>query len=145
MKKLFLTGLISIFSASAMFSQADTGKLPKSAQDFLKKNFSSEEAVKVEKNDSWFNWDKDEMYEVRLRNGIKLDFNQAGEITEIDSKEGTLIPPEALPQAIRSYLEQNDLLNHIVSWEKEGDGHEVDLADGRELEFDSSGNFLKED
>lgn len=145
MKKLILTGIFTVFFVGTISAQADVSKLPQMSQDFLKKNFSSEEVIKVEKNDSWYNWDDDEMYEVRLRNGIKLDFNKTGEITEIDSKEGTIIPPEAFPQAIRTYLEQNNLLNHVVSWEKEDEGHEVELADGRELEFDSTGKFLKED
>ena len=145
MKKLFFTGIGLLFSAALVFAQTDTGKLPQSSQDFLKKHFSSEQVVKVEKNDNWYNWDKDEMYEVKLANGIKLDFNKTGEVTEIDSKEGFTIPPEALPQAIRSYLDQNDLSSEVVSWEKEDDGHEVQLADGRELEFDSAGKFLKED
>ncbi|MHA6281053.1 PepSY-like domain-containing protein [Salinimicrobium sp. CAU 1759] len=145
MKKLFLTGIGLLFSTALTFAQADMGKLPQSSQDFLKKHFSSEQVAKVEKNDSWYNWDKDEMYEVKLANGIKLDFNKAGEVTEIDSKEGFTIPLQALPQAIRAYLEQNNLTDHVVSWEKEDDGHEVQLADGRELEFDSSGKFLKED
>jgi pyruvate carboxylase len=145
MKKLFLTSIGILFSTALVLAQADTGKLPKNSQDFLKKHFSSEQVAKVEKNDSWYNWDKDEMYEVKLANGIKLDFNKAGEITEIDSKEGSTIPPEALPQALRSYLDDNNLTSHVVSWEKEDDGHEVQLADGRELEFDSAGKFLKED
>ena len=145
MKKLFLTGIGFFFSAGLIFAQADVSRLPQDSQSFIKTNFPSEEVVKVEKNDSWYNWDKDEMYEVRLKNGIKLDFNKAGEVTEIDSKEGTLIPPEALPAAIRTYLEQNDYLSKVISWEKEDEGHEVQLVDGRELEFDSSGKFLKED
>lgn len=145
MKKLFLTGIGLLFSIALTFAQASTANLPENSQDFLKKHFPSEQVVKVEKNDNWYNWDKDEMYEVKLANGIKLDFNKSGEITEIDSKEGFSIPPEALPQAIRSYLEQNGLTAHVVSWEKENDGHEVQLADGRELEFDSAGKFLKED
>lgn len=145
MKKLFLTGMVIIFCVTTICAQADTGKLPQASRDFLKKHFSAEEVAKVERNDSWYNFDKEEMYEVRLGNGIKLDFNKAGEVTEIDSKEGSIIPPEALPQAIRLYLNQNGINTPVVSWEKEGDGHEIQLADGREFEFDNNGKFLKED
>ncbi len=145
MKKLILTGIGILFSATLMFAQTDIKILPKASQDFLQKNFASEKVVKVEKNDSWYNWDKDEMFEVRLGNGIKLDFNKEGDVTEIDSKEGFTIPPEALPEAIRTYLSQHAGDAAIVSWEKDGDEQEVQLADGRELEFDINGKFLKED
>ena len=145
MNKLLFTAVASLFFSNLLIAQADVSALPKASQNFLKKNFSSEEVLKVEKNDSWYNWDKDEMFEVRLANGIKLDFNKTGDITEIDSKKGSSIPPEALPKAIRNYLNENNLMNNLVSWEKEAKGHEVQLADGRELEFDSKGRFLKED
>lgn len=144
MTKLFLTGILTLCSA-VLFGQTDTSILPKASQDFLSKNFSAEEVAKVEKNDSWYNWDKDEMYEVRLNNGIKLDFNKEGQITEIDSKEGNTIPPEALPEAIRAYLSTNEKNAAIVSWERDDNEQEVKLADGRELEFDANGKFLKED
>lgn len=145
MKKLFLTGIGLFFSAAVLFAQTDTKVLPKASQDFLQKNFGSEKVVKVEKNDSWYNWDKDEMYEVHFENGIKLDFNKQGEVTEIDSKQGNTIPPEALPEAIRTYLSQHEGNAAIVSWEKDDDEQEIQLADGRELEFDAHGKFLKED
>lgn len=144
MKKLFLTG-IGILCSALLFAQTDTSVLPQPSQNFITQNFASEQVTKVEKNDSWYNWDKDEMYEVRLGNGIKLDFNKEGEVTEIDSKEGTTIPPEALPEAIRTYLSSNESNAAIVSWEKDDDEQEVQLADGRELEFDANGKFLKED
>lgn len=145
MKKLLLTGIVIFFSFNAVIAQTKISELPKTSQDFIKKHFNAEEVVKVEKNDNWYNWDNDEMYEVRLGNGIKLDFNKAGNITEIDSKEGSSIPLDALPAPIVAYLNQSGWSADIVSWEKDGSGHEVQLADGRELEFDANGKFLKED
>lgn len=145
MKKLMLTGIGILFSTSLLLAQTDTSVLPQTAQDLIQQNFSGEAIAKVEKNDSWYNWDKDEMYEVRLKNGIKLDFNKEGELTEIDSKEGTTIPLEVLPEPIRTYLESHASDAQIVSWERDDDEQEVKLADGRELEFDANGKFLKED
>lgn len=145
MKKLMLTGIGILFSTTLMLAQTDTSVLPQNSQDLITQNFSGEQIAKVEKNDSWYNWDKDEMYEVRFQNGIKLDFNKEGQLTEVDSKEGTSIPVEILPQAIRTYLESNEGSAEIVSWEKDDDEQEVKLADGRELEFDAEGKFLKED
>lgn len=145
MKKLLLTGIGFLFSTSLLLAQTDTSVLPQSSQDLITQNFNGEQIAKVEKNDSWYNWDKDEMYEVRFTNGIKLDFNKEGELTEVDSKEGTSIPVEILPEPIRAYLESHEGDAEIVSWERDDDEQEVQLADGRELEFDAEGNFLKED
>ena len=145
MKKTILTGMLMIFTISFGFAQNNTDVLPQSSQDFISENFSSETVESAKKENSWFNWDKNEMYEVEFSNGIKLDFNKAGEVTEIDSKNEEPIPSEVLPRQIRTYVENNYQDAQIVSWEKDDDDQEAQLADGTELEFDGNGNFLKED
>ena len=146
MKKTMFTAIIMMFSISLTFAQTNNvSVLPQNAQDFISKNFGDVTIEKADKEDKWFSWDKNEMYEVHLSNGIKLDFNKAGEITEIDSRDNAPIPMDAIPAEIRSYVESNHAGTTVVSWEKDNDEQEVKLSDGTDLEFDIQGKFLKLD
>jgi len=145
MKKTMYTAIVMMFSMTMTFAQTDVSVLPQNAQDFISKNFGDATVKKADKEDKWFSWDKNEMYEVHLSNGIKMDFNKAGEITEIDSRDNAPIPMEAIPAEIRSYVEKNHAGTTVVSWEKDNDEQEVKLSDGTDLEFDLKGKFLKLD
>ena len=145
MKKIILAAFAMVFSVGTMTAQADTSILPQNSRDLLEESFGDLTIAEVEKEDGWLNWDKNEMYEVHFTNGIKLDFNEKGELTEVDSNNGETIPEEIIPEEIRSYLEENEEGVEIISWEMDDNGQEVGLADGRELEFDDNGEFLKED
>jgi len=145
MKKTLFTAILMMFSISLGFAQTDVSVLPQNAQDFITNNFSDATVEKADKEDKWFSWDKNEMYEVHLSNGVKLDFNKAGEITEIDSRDNAPIPMEAVPTEVKSYVEANHSGAEIISWERDNDEQEVELSDGTDLEFDSKGKFLKQD
>ena len=145
MKKTMFTAILMMFSISLSFAQTDVSVLPQNAQDFITNNFSDATVEKADKEDKWFSWDKNEMYEVHLSNGVKLDFNKAGEITEIDSRDNAPIPMEAVPAEVKSYVEANYSGAEIISWERDNDEQEVELSDGTDLEFDSKGKFLKQD
>lgn len=143
MKRIFLTGIIFVFSLSLSFGQNNQNELPEEAKNFINTHFSNATIEETEKNDSWYNLDKNEMYEVKLSNGTKLDFNREGEVTEIDGDER--IPDAALPSPIVAYIEANFSGAHITGWELDNDEQEVELSDGTELEFSLEGQFLKED
>jgi len=145
MKKTILLGILMTCSVGLTYGQADASVLPQNAQDFITSNFGSETIQKADKEDKWFSWDKNEMYEVHLSNGIKLDFNKNGEVTEIDSRDNAPIPVAAIPDEIRTYIEKNHSGAEIISWEKDNDEQEVELSDGTDLEFDINGKFLKMD
>lgn len=145
MKKTILAGLVVMFSVSLTYAQADPSVLPQNAQDFIEENFPSATLEKADKEDKWFSWDKNEMYEVHLSNGIKLDFNKDGEVTEIDSRKDAPIPMDAVPVEVKNYVEKNFSGAQITSWEKDNDEQEVELSDGTDLEFDKNGKFLKQD
>ena len=146
MKKTMFTAIIMMFSMGLTFAQTNNvSVLPQNAQDFISQNFGDVTVEKADKEDKWFSWDKNEMYEVHLSNGVKLDFNKAGEITEIDSRDNAPIPMEAVPAEVKTYVEQNHSGAQIVSWERDNDEQEVELSDGTDLEFDNQGKFLKQD
>lgn len=142
MKKVILSGFFAL-CAFGMFAQADTKNLPATAKDFIQQNFSSNTVEGVEENSKWQIW-ADDKYEVKLSNGIELDFDENGNIIEIDSQNDA-IPMSALPSAIATYLKENYPDSQVIGWEKEKKSQEVELLDGTELEFDGKGIFRKID
>lgn len=146
MKKYFLSTAFIFLIVGSSMGQNNQGKnLPENIQSFIEQHFDGETITKAEKNDSWYNLDNNEMYEVKLSNGIKMDFNKEGELTEVDSKDGTRIPDGVLSNKISTYVQNNYRNTHVVSWEKDNDEQEVELADGTDLEFNTTGDFIKED
>ncbi|UJH92894.1 PepSY-like domain-containing protein [Antarcticibacterium sp. 1MA-6-2] len=143
MKRVMLSGLVMLFSIG-MMAQSTNDKLPKTAQDFISKHFSNLQTEEVKENSSWEIWE-DEKYEVRLSNGLQLDFDENGNIIEIDSQNNEAIPEAAIPASITTYLKSNHPDAKIIGWEKQGKGQEVELSNGIEVEFDNNGKFLKID
>lgn len=143
MKKVMVTGIF-ILCSIGIFAQAQTDKLPKTAQDFISQHFSSVTVVAVEENSNWKIWE-DDKFEVRFSNGIELDFDENGNVMEMESNNQESIPPAALPSNIATYLSANYAGATIEGWEKDSKGQEIQLSDGTELEFDKDGNFLKID
>ncbi|MBE7639965.1 hypothetical protein GUB10_06440 [Salegentibacter sp. BLCTC] len=142
MKKVILSGFFSLCSFG-MFAQADAKNLPSKAKSFIEQHFSSN-TVEIKENSNWQIWE-DEKYEVKLANGVELDFDEDGNIIEIESQDNTVIPIEALPSKIISYLEKNYADVQVIGWEKQKKEQEIELANGIELEFDGQGNFRKID
>ena len=143
MKKVIVSALCAVFSVG-MYAQTGTSNLPGSAQNFIDQHFSSVTVEKVDENSKWQIWE-DDKYEVTLSNGIELDFDENGNIVEIDGQNNSAIPMAALPSNIASYLEANHANAQVVGWEKQDKEQEVELADGTEVEFDAQGNFRKLD
>ena len=143
MKKVIVSAFCALFSVG-MFAQASSSNLPKTAQDFINQNFSSVSVEKVDENSNWQIWE-DDKYEVTLSNGMELDFDENGNLMEIDSQNNQAIPMSALPSNISSYIQANHANAQVVGWEKQDNEQEVELADGTELEFDAQGTFRKMD
>jgi len=143
MKKVIVSAFCALISVG-MFAQANTSNLPNNAQEFINQHFSAVSVEKVDENSNWQIWE-DDKYEVRLSNGIELDFDENGNLMEIDSQNNEAIPMSALPSKVRSYLEANHANAKVVGWEKQDNEQEIELADGTEVEFDAQGNFRKLD
>ena len=143
MKKVIVSGFFALFSIG-MFAQANTGNLPNNAKSFINEHFSSFSVEEVKENSNWQIWE-DEKFDVRLSNGIELDFDESGDIIEIDSLNNEAIPEAALPSNITSYVKSNHADAKIVGWEKHDNEQEIELANGTEVEFDAQGNFRKLD
>lgn len=137
--------VFTFFITAGMSAQADLSVLPQNAQDFINEHFSGINVVSAEEEDDALSKDENEAYEVKLENGIKIDFGQNGDVTEIESENGEMIPDAAIPENVKMYIDSNYAGQDIMSWERDNDEQEVKLADGTELEFDDQGEFLRED
>ncbi|HET8810930.1 MAG TPA: PepSY-like domain-containing protein [Flavobacteriaceae bacterium] len=145
MKKSILTSLVFIFAISAGFAQNKTDVLPQESKALIKKHFPDVMVKSAEREKDLINMGNGELYEVVLANGIKMDFNKSGGLTEIESRDDIEIPEGLLPGNIVSYVNDNYGDLYIVSWEDDKNDQEIELSDGTDLEFDSNGKFLKED
>lgn len=130
-----------IFTAIALFlgvniSMAQSkSKLPSEVSKYVDKHFSGQSIDKIDIDEN----DKDEMYELRLSDGTTLDFDSNGEVVEINSKKG--FSADALPMAIAQKVKDKYGKTKIVDFEKENDGYEIEFEDGKEVDFDTAGNY----
>ena len=137
MKRLFITGLLVFFGLT--FGHAQKSELPEMVSAYVSQLFPNEKikTVEVDKGDTW------ETYEIKMSGGTELSFNQNNQPTEIKCKSG--IPASALPLNIAGYVTKNHPNIKIVEYEMDEEGHEVELENGDELEFDPEGNFVEMD
>jgi hypothetical protein len=143
MKRVILSGIFALCTMG-IFAQTNTNSLPSTAQEYIQQNFSSADVKEVKENSKWKIWE-DEKFEVVLSNGLELDFDENGNISEIESQTDVVIPTSALPSKMASYLQENYADAQVIGWEKQKKEQEIELADGTELEFDGEGNFRKVD
>ncbi len=142
MKKTILALLLAGASASAFALPFDKyslnrDDLPEEAREFLTTHFPKGKVsmIKVDKHLL-----KKTDYDVKLVNGTKIEFNNAGKWTSVDCK--TREVPEALViRPIRKYIERNFPDTKIVKIEKKTFGFELELSDGIEVKFDHLGTF----
>ncbi len=110
-------------------------ELPQSAQSFIATNFPDAMAISIVKD----NEEDEDMYEVKLDNGIELNFNRQGQWTEIESNGAVQIPESLIPEQVLSYVQAHFSGAAVKSIEKEDNEWRVELSNGEELSFDSNG------
>lgn len=127
----------------AMSGSANYSQLPKKAQAFIEKHFKG---VGVRTCEKYFAKGK---YEVELVNGIDLEFNTKGELTEIDAPDNTLLPvavvKDIMPRKAFERLEKDGLTGAVESIKlNRGKVYEVELniTDPDTYVFDLDGVFL---
>ena len=141
MKKVILL-LVCLFSMTNLVMADDDrpvefNRLPAKAQTFIKSHFRHAAVVKVEREDDGF--------EVRMRNGIEIEFGRNGRWKEITSKrEG--VPASVIPARIqRQVVKRYGTHVKVVEISREDGEIEVKLSNGKELEFDRESRRVEED
>lgn len=144
MKKIILTLLLIVAgfgAANADKYTIDRSQLPESAQEFLTKYFPKSKVgmIKVDRHLL-----KKTDYDVKLVNGTKIEFNNAGKWTSVDCQTRE-VPQDLILKPIRNYVAKNFPDVKIVKIEKDFVGFDIELSDGVEVKFDRLGNFKSVD
>lgn len=141
MKKLLLFSLIALLCSGVGFAfdkyLLDRNDLPEAAREFLTEYFPKAKVgmIKVDKHLL-----KKTDYDVKLVNGTKIEFNNAGKWTSVDCKNSA-VPEGIIPKTIRTYVKKNFPDVKIVKIEKSSAKYEVELSDDVELTFNLLGQF----
>ena len=134
-KILFLMAMLVCSLQFAMAGDVvtrDVNKLPVAAREMTKVAY-----IKIEKD-----LFQSTSYDVKLADGIELEFNSKGEWLEIDCKNKA-VPSTFIPQAISKYMKANYNGHKTVKIERNRKGYELTLENGLEVDFDQFGGFLK--
>lgn len=83
-------------------------------------------------------------YDITLKSGIKLEFNNNKEIIEIDGNDKKL-PDSVIPEKILSYIKTSFPDAFVTSWELDRKFQKVELNNSLDLVFDLNGNFKEID
>lgn len=141
MKKILLI-LVAVFSVGIFAAVADNDKLinksqlPKAAQEFIDAHFAGVDLLYAKEDcNILFN-----SYEVRLANGVKVEFSSKGNWEEVDGGQSA-VPAAIVPQPIKDYVEKNYAGERILVIEKNRNDYEVKLSNRLELKFDKNFNI----
>jgi len=115
-------------------------QLPAQAQTFVQTHFP-EQSISYAKIDKDFG---KKTYEVRLANGVELEFDKSGSWDKVDCKNRA-VPAKLVPAAIANYVKKNFAGITIVKIDKERNGYEVELSNDLDLKFNSKGKLIKVD
>lgn len=141
MKKYLFLMVVVMFGITSCYAfdkySLDRNDLPDAAQKFLTEYFPKAK-VSMVKTDKHLLKKTD--YDVKLVNGTKVEFNNAGKWTSVDCKTRE-VPEGIIPKTIRTYIKKNFPEVKIVKIEKTTTKYEVGLSDDVELTFNLLGQF----
>ncbi|MDE5998066.1 MAG: PepSY-like domain-containing protein [Muribaculaceae bacterium] len=141
MKKYLLLVVTLLFGVMAGYAQdkysINRNDLPEAAQKFLTDYFPKAKVGMVKTDRHLL---KKTDYDVKLVNGTKIEFNNAGKWTSVDCKTRE-VPEGIIPKSIRTYVKKNFPDVKIVKIEKSSTKYEVELSDDVELTFNLLGQF----
>ena len=115
---------------------AATQALPEAITAFLKQHFPNATVVGVEPDHDHGGLE----YDVYLNDGTQIDFDANNQWDQVESMKG--VPAYFIPKAIANYVRSNYQNMAITKINKEYNIYEIELANGLDLNFDSSGRFL---
>lgn len=84
------------------------------------------------------------VYDISLANGFEIDFDAAGNWTEIDGGNQA-IPTALIPEKINAYVAANYPGLFVVQIENEKTKYDIELSNGVDLVFTSAGDFVRID
>ena len=139
-KILFLMAMLVCSLQFAMAGDVvtrDVNKLPVAAREMIGKHFSQTKVAYIKIEKDLF---QTTSYDVKLADGIELEFNSKGEWLEIDCKNKS-VPSTFIKKKNTKYMNSNG--HKTVKIERNRKGYELTLENGLEVDFDQFGGFLK--
>lgn len=138
MKKLLFILMALLCVGGAAWADSYTinrDKLPEQAREMLDTYFPKAKIgmIKVDKHLL-----KKTDYDVKLVNGTKIEFNNAGKWTSVDCKNRQ-VPDGLVMKTIRNYVKKNGNGAFITKIENKLSGYEIELSDGVEMKFNKLG------
>ena len=137
MRKWIILGIITLSAVLVGQAQENLDKLPTKALEIVKVNYAGHEIDKVNADPN----SGEDSYQVKFKNGTKIDFNDKGEPTQISGEEK--VPYDLIPEKMKFFLEHRYQDDYVTDWKMDDDGHQIEMKSGAELVFDSDGNFLR--
>ncbi|MEI0488159.1 PepSY-like domain-containing protein [Brachyspira pulli] len=137
MKKLSILFLsLMVLSVSSLFADdwvVPVSQLPANARSFIQRVFPDAQIFKVERDGRKF--------DVKLSNGVSIDFLSNGEWENIDS-EYTPIPESAFPPAVIKALKASYPQAAIIDAEKEWGNYKIKLNNMMEVMVSGNGQIM---
>ncbi|MFI3268642.1 MAG: PepSY-like domain-containing protein [Rikenellaceae bacterium] len=144
MKKLLFAAITLLFSVTTLSAEErviEKKSLPKSAQTFISTYYGKDKVSIATVEKDLFETD----YKVILTSGVKIEFDEKGNWTDIEGRRNSEIPKALVPEYIHNYVKSNFSSNKIIKIERDRKTTEVELDNGMELEFNSNGRLIKVD
>ena len=134
-KKLLIISLILGLSSSMVFGDwiVPVTALPQKSRAFINSTFPGVQIWKVERDGGKF--------EVKLSNGVDIDFYMNGDWKDIDG-EWVTIPFSVLPATVANTVKQTYPQAAIIKVEKEGGNYKIKLNNFMELYITANGQLI---
>lgn len=106
-------------------------QLPQPAKDFVRKHFNEADVILVTMDKEMFST----TYDVKLQNGISIDFDKAGQWKDIDG-DHVALPASVIPEKIAAFVSAKHPGTTIVKIARKKRFYEVELNNDLDLIFD---------
>lgn len=116
-------------------------QLPQVSTNFLTQHFPGSTVLRITRDTDH----RGSEYEVILTNGYEIEFDGAGEWTDVDAPAGQTVPASVVPDNIANYVAANYQGFGINEISRDRLGYDVELTSGLDLQFDLNGNFVRVD
>lgn len=134
-KSIIVLLILSVTSFMFADKRISPKKMPQNALDFISEHFPSSRIRHVDIDD--------DLYEVKLDSGVKIEFNIDGTWEEITGRRG--LPTTMLPEAAVEYLLKTYPNVNVVKIEQNYNNFfEVELKNDLEIYFTLSGEIINE-
>lgn len=144
--KTFLLVLVVAFVALGCYARdtysTDVKILPKAAQVLLNTHFSKLQVNHIKIDHHTFGGND---YDVVLSDGTEVDFDNNGNLEEIDCGRNGKVPDALVMAPIKNYISRVYPKQRIIKYEVKRNGYEVELQNGIDLIFNKAGAFQRVD